>query len=645
MTIKHSDLVVGPVGRGREIRRREITKAWHLSTDGKAFIAALEKAQYILAYDRESYVVVDCSGGTHSLMRQVIGVKPKEVRAKLKEISQQLPDLTTAQHYARQLRIERVASDKSHRENLRRSILPFALLIIAVFLAYANVYHSEFLYDDIPMVRDNRFLTSWNYIGTLFVTSVQQGYGSVDPLYRPLQLLLYLVIYQVAGPSTVAFHLLNVTLHALNACLLYSLGVRLRFHRVVVMLAALLWAVHPIHTEAVTYVSGTADILSGVFLIGGILLLVPAFSLRRVLAASCLFVLGLLSKETSIVFPVLAMSVLFYLSENRWSPKTYLSTWPFWVVAILYLLARITILKFGGVFGFYDSGAPETIWSRVCTFLATLPTYLRLLIWPTGLHMERNFPFQTGLWAPSEIAGIVIVALLSVGLAWRPARSATPMAWGILWAGTLFIPVSGILVPNDAVIAEHWLYLPTSGFILGMAESLAQMCAPVRVRRLRSALTGFTILIACFFIALTFKQNEFWRDRITFYTHILDCGENTRRIRTNLAGAYEEQGKHKLAIDQFRSLLKVWDTYAIAHYDLGATLLDDVQAAPTLPDRNSPELAESVKELQRALELDPDYFRAYDLLDYIYGFYFGDEAQALEYRAKATAIRKKYGIE
>jgi hypothetical protein len=196
--------------------------------------------------------------------------------------------------------------------------VPYIALIAAVFLAYSNVYHNDFLYDDISLITENKFLTSWNYLGILFATPALQGYSATfhDPFYRPLQMFLYLCVYQVAGPSTIAFYFLNLTLHSSNACLLYALGIRLGFNRVGVFLAVLLWALHPVHTEAITYMSGTADPLCGVFLLSGILVLVPEYSRWRVLTACALFVLALLSKETAVVFPLLVMGLLFYRSEK-----------------------------------------------------------------------------------------------------------------------------------------------------------------------------------------------------------------------------------------------------------------------------------------------------------------------------------------
>jgi tetratricopeptide (TPR) repeat protein len=524
--------------------------------------------------------------------------------------------------------------------------VPYALLSLAVLLAYANVFYNEFLLDDLLLITNNKFLTSWHYIGTLFVTQLFQESGTKTPFYRPLQNLFYMFIYRTAGLAVVAFHLLNITLHAINACLLYTLGTRLGFQRIAVLLAALLWALHPVQTEAVTYMSGTADPLCLAFLLAGILVLVPNFSRRRILTACLLFALALLSKEVAVVFPLLAMGLLFYRSENRWSPKTYLKTWPFWLMAALYFLARETLLNFNGFLNFYNNGvaAEATIWDRFYTFLATLPVYLRLLVWPTGLHMERGFPIYHLVWdgpfykvflIPQITAGFAILTTIFYTIVWKPARPATPLAWGILWAGALHIPQSGLLAPSDAILYEHWLYLPTAGLALGLGESLARLSGQIRTDKLQPLLAALAVFIVCLFGVMTFEQNKVWREPALFFTHILKYEPNSARVRTNLGSTYAGNGQYESAIEQYRIALTLSDD-AIIHYNLAVVMIQ--------LDHSQPSVTEAVKHFRRTLELDPDYYRADEGIAYVYA-HLGDHAREVEYLAKAAAIRKKLGVD
>ena len=523
---------------------------------------------------------------------------------------------------------------------------PYAVLIVAVLVAYSNVYHNDFLFDDIPLIRDNKFLTSWHYFGTLFVTQTTQGGGVVGPFYRPLQLLLYFFIYQAFGLSTIAFHLLNVTLHSLNACLLYVLGIRLGFQRIAVLLAALLWAIHPVQTEAVTFMSGTPEPLCGAFLLSGILVLVPDFRRRHIPASCLLFAMALLSKETAVVFPLLAMGLLFYRSENRWSLRTYLQTWPFWLTTAIYFLARETVLNFNGFLGFYNTGviATETIWDRFYTFLATLPAYLRLLVWPTGLHFRISanayfldtVPVYKVLLIPDIAAGLALLAVAFTIIVWKPARPATPLAWGLLWASALHAPQSSILAPANTILFEHWMYLPTMGLALGVGESVARLSGHLGSPRLRVVLAGLSVLTACVFGAMTFEQNKVWRDVIVLYKNIFTYDEVPADAHNRLGVAYQEKGQYALAAEQFRIALALDDHDAKIHYNLALALL--------YLDLGKPSFDEAMKQLQYTIDLDPDYYRVYDTLAAICVSH-GNLAGEAEYRAKSAAIKHKLGMD
>src|SRR5580704_14195827 len=166
------------------------------------------------------------------------------------------------------------------------TLFPYFILVLAVLAAYGNVYDNAFLYDDESLILKNTFLQDWHSIGAIFSTSITAGANMPGGFYRPLQIFLYLLIYQFAGPSTFAFHALNISLHAANACLVYVLGRRLRFRKLAVFLGALLWAMHPVHTEIIAYISGAADPLYVFFCLLGLVALVPRFKPRGFLIAA-----------------------------------------------------------------------------------------------------------------------------------------------------------------------------------------------------------------------------------------------------------------------------------------------------------------------------------------------------------------------
>ncbi|MDD3371931.1 MAG: hypothetical protein PHE27_08930, partial [Alphaproteobacteria bacterium] len=136
---------------------------------------------------------------------------------------------------------------------------PYYFLILCVFISYINVFDNQFLFDDDLIIVLNTWIKDWSHIGDILTGSTTNGAHIIGGFYRPLQLLLYLLMHHLGGGGTFWFHALNLSLHIANTCLVYKLGKKLGFYEEACFLAALVWGVHPIHTEAVTYMSATAD--------------------------------------------------------------------------------------------------------------------------------------------------------------------------------------------------------------------------------------------------------------------------------------------------------------------------------------------------------------------------------------------------
>jgi len=516
---------------------------------------------------------------------------------------------------------------------------PYVALALAVFAAYSNIYGNAFVFDDGLLVERNEFLRNWSTFGKLFTAHTTDGAHIAGGFYRPLQNLLYFFIYQIFGPSPFGFHLADVALHAANTGLLFTLGRRLGFATLAAFFGALIWAVHPIQTEAITYTTGTADPLFVFFVLGGLAALMPTFTPRRTAIACIFFALALLAKETAVVFPLLAAICLFLVSPERKIPKTYLRTWPLWLMLAAYLTLRFTILNRDG---FQSFAQPDYVYMRLYadhffyrlyTFLATLPFYLGALVWPTGLHIERRFLVYLEPFEWEVLTGFLMVAVAAAWIVHSvKTKKSLALGWGLLWAGAAYAPNTGLFIPTDALFLEHWMYLPTAGLFLGIAQTVALNVKKLSPRT-RKAGTGAIVLLVLALGARTYDQNAVWQDSIVLYNYIFTFGEGNARSHNNLGIAYVETHDDDDAIDQFREAIRISDTMAESHLNLAITLYN-------LPDRAA-HAEEAVAELERAVAIDPDCERAYRMLAII-----ADDSGAVEkaqaYRAKADEIAAKF---
>jgi protein O-mannosyl-transferase len=481
----------------------------------------------------------------------------------------------------------------------------------AVLLAYANVYDNAFLFDDEFLIVKNQLIRSWELLPVLFQVNSTAGSGGTDSFYRPMQALAYLFTFQSAGLSTTGFHLLNVGLHAANAVLIVFLGLRLGFHRAAVWAAALIWALHPVHTEAVTYMSATADPLHTLFTLAGLIALVPRapsgpVTWAKAAVSAAWFALAILSKEAAIVFPALAMACLFAVSEKKWHWRTYLKTLPLWGLALIYLVARKTVLDFDESFQFYTTQNiyTENVLYRIYTFLATLPAYFGVLLWPEGLHMERSFPVYVNFFIWPVLVGAAIVILsvvLFVKGAVRPGKTlaALALSWGVLWFFSAHVPHMGILIPVNAFFLEHWLYLPSIGLILGAAHFSVRLVGG-------RVVVAAAVVVSCVLGVLTFKQNRVWSDAITFYTHILKFNPGTARLHNNLAMAYSDRRQTEKAKEHYLKAIEIADTYPQTRHNLGLLFFDQGQ------------IDEAIAHWERAVQLNPRFHHSHAALTEAY---------------------------
>lgn len=503
----------------------------------------------------------------------------------------------------------------------RRFLAP-GLLILAIFVAYGDIYNFAFLYDDEFLIIKNQFLESFSNLGRIFSSSSTAGAGGTDSFFRPMQIVAYLAINQIFGREAWAFHLLNLSLHACNALLIFLLGRKLRISQAVAAAVALVWAVHPLHTEAVTYMSATADTLHVLFLLLGIYTSLFVQRPVGVILGIVLFGLALLSKESAIVFPALLTVMTFYLSkDDRWSWRQYLATIPFWAIAAGYFLLRRTWLNLNDDFAMYKTANvySESILNRTFTFLATLPSYVQLILWPTGLHMDRQFSVYTDLFLGPVLWGLVIViGVIAFGVLSRA------IAFIGLWFIAAHIPHAGILIPANALFLEHWMYLPTIGAVLMLGHGVDQF----RPNLKNWAVIGL-LMVALALGLQTHRQNRVWESAISFFSNTLAHNPGSDRTRHNLAMAFSDVGRNDEALEQYQIVVEHTDQYPQPFHNMGRIYLE----------RGQYDKAEIY--FKRAIAINPRFFQSYAALVELYQLK-GDRVQASEYQKKYEALTRSF---
>lgn len=385
---------------------------------------------------------------------------------------------------------------------------PPVIAALASVLVYANAGANGFVLDDRGIILQNPLVqepwTAWRAFFSPYWPA-EVGGGQ----YRPLGILSFALDHALAGNNATWFHLVNVAWHAAAAALLAVLGVQLGGIAVGVV-AGLLFAVHPVHVEAVANVVGRLELMAATFGLATLLL-----HRRRSPWAGVTFAAALFSKEGAVVIPLLALLVdrLPGGSSRRVRPlfAAYAAVAIAWGTLMAVALRDSTLSTTSAVFMGLSAG------ERLLTVLSIVPHYARLLLMPAQLSAD----YEPGVLeavrtiTPMVVAGASLTCLAGLALvrAWRRAPLvAVALGWGILAIG----PVSNVVLVTGVALAERTLYLASAGVAIGLAWLATNAGVP---GRLAPALVALVVGAGA---VRTWTRTPTWRDSRSFALQLLE---------------------------------------------------------------------------------------------------------------------------
>jgi len=482
-------------------------------------------------------------------------------------------------------------------KKLPRSIA-VVVIIAAVFVVYWPALRNGFVWDDTALCFRDPLIRSWTLIPEgfrhfLFLDATASNF------YRPLQRLTFTADYQLysfAHPW--GWHLTSIAIHAGAAVALWFLLRRLsaavgksavsaEVRERLALGVAVVWAIHPLHTSAITYIAGRADPVAALCGFTGLALgLASLEKMRRAwlpaFGAAAGFFGALLSKESGVAALLIWFLILAWRRESWRVFRKWLALTAFIVAS--YCALRFTAEK-------TPPPPPPVTPAAIRPILAAraVAEYAGLLIAPLKLHMERDVSThpQDEMHATLRNARkreyqTLLGVLLILGLAawWRRAQRLDPNVGLALGAALLaYLPISN-LFPLNATVAEHWLYVPSAFLFLAAALSLGRVFGEnAEARRRGESLRAsaslrlpISILLGIWAVLLgarTFIRQADWRDQRTFIERTIADGGNTPRMHMNLGNIESAAGRQDLAAVQYREALRrapeqpmIWLGYA-----------------------------------------------------------------------------------
>ena len=433
------------------------------------------------------------------------------------------------------------------------------LLIVFTLIPYWQTASFGFVnFDDPSYVYQNPLLAD----GLTQVRVKEAVFGFHEANWHPLVWLSYMAEIELFGMKPEAMHITNVILHIANALLVYLWLRRSTGEAIRSFLAAVVFAVHPLHVESVAWITERKDVLSTLFLLGTLIAYseyVRKRCRRWYLATTILFGVGLSAKGMLVTVPIMLVLVDFWplnrfdlssaLRFNRSTLRNVMSDKiPFLMLSVA--IACITILaqrSGGAVAGMTALSLNE----RIANATVSFSRYALKSFWPVNL--SAFYPMPIGGWSIVIVMFSFMFLVMTSIAAWLARRQRIAILIGWCWFIVTLLPVIGIIQVGSQSMADRYMYVP----MIGLSQMLL-WGLPDRYFRLQGrSMAIFGLSIVALVIVST-RQVATWQDSITLFENALEVApENNFTSHANLGMAYQEAGRMDEAEVQMEESVKV----------------------------------------------------------------------------------------
>ena len=470
-------------------------------------------------------------------------------------------------------RQEKIKSRFIESQRFTRTMVLTGILAFT-FAVFSNSLFNGFAYDDLTQILENQLIRSWSNLPDALTKEVwfwrvqqdkdpEKTEGPTTPYYRPVFMIYLMLGWQLFGASPAGWHLLNVLMHLLAVYLAFLILEKISGDLRVTGVATLLFAIHPLRSESVAWISGSTDLFLALFLL-------PSFYFylryreefkRRDLAISVFFFLfAAFSKEPAVALPIfIAAYEIFIINRDKQIWQRFVAAAEFGMlyfsVAVIYFLMRYYALGFILSDKNYKSYASHHV---LMTIPLVICKYIGLLFLPLNLSIFHytevvKSPLSYRFYLPT-----LFIAALSVGL-WQLRKSRVAL-FAILWFAINLLPVLNLnAMAEDHMVQERYVYIPSIGFFLLIAMGLLKIPIErwITVGNRRTAQVAVVMLIALLLTGKTVAQNTVWKDNDTLWTEGAETASDQMMPNYILGHHYLRNNQPQKAIVMFDRYLAI----------------------------------------------------------------------------------------
>ncbi len=475
---------------------------------------------------------------------------------------------------------------------------------LLALMPYANALRAGFTFDDHPQILENAAVTQGVDLLAILTSTLEPG-----NLYRPFTVWTFALDQQLTPAAPTIFHAVNVALHAVVTVLVFALARRLFRSDTVAATAAALFAVHPIHTEAVTSLVGRAELLAAAFGLLAVLTAMPAvdesgaWRVLRQAVSLVSFGVAVLSKESALTLLPIIFLFRITCDGTPWGRallrELRSADWiPYALCAGVFLWLRFSVV------GAVTPPVPVTPLNNILAFvpwdvrvpsaIAILFDYFGLLTFPLVLSTDYSYDQVPLIHSWLDMRFLGGVALIGAAAVVMGRHRHPGVRFAAAFPVAAMAVTANVLFPIGTIKAERLLYLPSVGWVLLVAYGFERLRHTVRYRA--PATIGVAIIIAAFALR-TWERNRDWQDDLDVYSSAVRTAPHSGKAWFNLGAFSQRRGLHDAAIAHFQRALAIYPSPEVA-YGLGYSL------------EKTGRLDDAVRWYEMALAAAPGFTRA-----------------------------------
>lgn len=485
--------------------------------------------------------------------------------------------------------------------NLKYALLFFVLIVSSA--VYLNSLQNDFVYDDKALIVENPLVKDIKYIPEIFTSDVWRILGQdASSYYRPLMYIIYMADYHVFGMNPWGFHITNLIFHAGTAVLVFLIVMLLAGSKqsyLPAFASAIVFAVHPVHTEAVAWIGGLPELSFSFFYLLSFYLYGMAGGTRdfKYVLSIIFFFFASLCKEPALTLPLFLFFYDYSLGKIP-SPVISLKTFwyllkryfPYLAVAVLYFILRSYALS--GYSPLKNHPELDT-YEYFINIFPLFAHYIAKLIMPINLNVYHVFHPVMSLFKWQSVIGI-IAAIAFLCLVYIAKRRNHAVFTGMLLFAVPLIPALYIPAVGENVFSERYLYLSSAGFAILFSVGIKNLCSFRLCGKENVIAVIILFAISGLYSLDTVKRNSVWKDEFTLWTDAVKKSPDGEAPHNNLAIALRKRGMFDKSIEEYHAAIELRPRDSNAHYNLAVAY--QIRGF----------IDKSIEEYEIALKLKPD---------------------------------------